>query len=172
VRASDKYSFFNKYNYYFGYSIQGFTQEKLAEQCYLNVRSIQRMEAGEVIPRLSTVNILSEVLEFEFNVADNRDQNFWIIILHLTNLIPIVIIALIIWALKKNEIPNLRIHGINVLNFQITMYILLLISIPIVVLIGPFIAIYIWLITIMNIVKISLNKDYRYPLSYKFIKEK
>ena len=151
---------------------KGFTQEKLAKKCYLNVRSIQRIEAGEVILRLSTMNLLSEVLEFEFNVADSRDQSFWIIFLHLTNLIPIVIIALIIWALKKNEIPNLRIHGINVLNFQITMYILLLISIPIIIPLGPLIAIYIWLITIMNIVKISLNKDYRYPLSYKFIKEK
>ena len=149
---------------------KGLTQEELASKCYINVRSIQRIEAGEVIPRFSTLNILSEVLEFEFNKVNNRDQSLWIIFLHLTNIIPIIIPALLIWTWKKNEIPNLKNHGINVLNHQITIFIFLLISIPLFIPM-PFIGIYNLFITISNIIKISMHKDYHYPLIYKFIKE-
>ncbi len=38
---------------------QGLTQEELAYRCRLNVRSIQRIETGEVTPRLSTLKLLS-----------------------------------------------------------------------------------------------------------------
>ncbi len=46
---------------------KGFTQEELVEQCHLNVRTLQRIEAGEVIPRSYTLKAISEVLEFRFN---------------------------------------------------------------------------------------------------------
>ena len=35
-----------------------FTQEELVEKSYVSVRTIQRIESGEVMPRLSTVKIL------------------------------------------------------------------------------------------------------------------
>jgi len=149
---------------------KGLTQEDLAARCYINVRSIQRIEAGEVIPRLSTLNILTEVLDFEFNYEKNEVQDLWIIFLHLTNIIPIVIIAVIIWTWKKGEIPNLNTHGINVINHQITIFICLLISIPFFIPL-PLIGIYNLFMTIRNIIKISQNKDYHYPVFYKFIKE-
>jgi transcriptional regulator with XRE-family HTH domain len=38
------------------------TQEELVEKSHVSVRTIQRIEAGEVIPRLSTVKILLEAL--------------------------------------------------------------------------------------------------------------
>ena len=38
------------------------TQEELVEKCHVSVRTIQRIEAGEVLPRMSTVKILLEAL--------------------------------------------------------------------------------------------------------------
>jgi len=44
---------------------KGMTQEELVERCNINVRTIQRIEAGEVTPRSYTVKAILEVLEVE-----------------------------------------------------------------------------------------------------------
>ena len=41
---------------------KGLTQEELVEQCNINVRTIQRIEAGEVNPRSYTIKTILEVL--------------------------------------------------------------------------------------------------------------
>lgn len=47
---------------------KGLTQNALAEQSGLSLRSIQRIENGEVSPRVYSLNKLSEILDFsEFN---------------------------------------------------------------------------------------------------------
>ena len=43
---------------------RGLTQEKLAEKTNLNIRTIQRIESGEVKPRLFTLKVLSETLDY------------------------------------------------------------------------------------------------------------
>ena len=48
---------------------KGFTQEQLVEKCNLNVRTLQRIEAGEVTPRISTIKLIFEALEIEFENA-------------------------------------------------------------------------------------------------------
>jgi len=45
---------------------KGLTQEELVEKCNLNVRTIQRIEAGEVSPRSYTVKALFEALDFKW----------------------------------------------------------------------------------------------------------
>lgn len=45
---------------------KGFTQEELVEKCNLSVRTLQRIEAGEVTPRLYTIKLILEVLELNF----------------------------------------------------------------------------------------------------------
>lgn len=45
---------------------QQLTQEELVEKSHVSVRTIQRIEAGEVIPRLSTVKILWRALGAEY----------------------------------------------------------------------------------------------------------
>ena len=42
------------------------TQEELVEKCNVSVRTIQRIEAGEVTPRVSTVKIILSALEEDF----------------------------------------------------------------------------------------------------------
>lgn len=57
---------------------KGFTQEELVEKCNLSVRTLQRIEAGEVTPRISTVKLIFEALELEFNnsSAIKSDKKF------------------------------------------------------------------------------------------------
>lgn len=45
---------------------KGLTQEELVEKCNLNVRTIQRIEAGEVTPRSYTVKALFEALDYKW----------------------------------------------------------------------------------------------------------
>ena len=49
---------------------KGLTQEELVEQCNINVRTIQRIEAGEVNPRSYTIKIILEVLGEDLNKVD------------------------------------------------------------------------------------------------------
>jgi len=53
---------------------KGITQKELAEQCKVDIRTIQRIEAGEVVPRMYTLNLLSEVLEDDFKIAIEETQ--------------------------------------------------------------------------------------------------
>ena len=59
---------------------KGFTQEELVEQCNINVRTIQRIEAGEVMPRSFTLktilNVLGEDLENLKTPDSAVDENF------------------------------------------------------------------------------------------------
>ena len=44
---------------------KGLTQEELVEICNINVRTIQRIEAGDVTPRSFTVKTILEALEID-----------------------------------------------------------------------------------------------------------
>ncbi|WP_158531193.1 helix-turn-helix domain-containing protein [Algoriphagus chordae] len=64
---------------------KGLTQEELVELCNLNVRTIQRIEAGEVTPRSYTVKALFEALGIEWNQSENdvsikrgNEKPFWL----------------------------------------------------------------------------------------------
>src|SRR5690554_4642714 len=54
---------------------KGFTQEELVERCNINVRTIQRIEAGEVTPRSYTLKTILEVLDYDFNQM-NQEFNW------------------------------------------------------------------------------------------------
>lgn len=100
---------------------KGFTQQQLAEYCEVSTRTIQRIESGEVEPRAFTRNSLSNTLDFNFNENDVHNENFWLAILHMSNMFTIVIIPLLIWSWKKTNSYQIDRHGRAVLNFQITM---------------------------------------------------
>ncbi|WP_158861422.1 helix-turn-helix domain-containing protein [Lunatibacter salilacus] len=50
----------------------GLTQEELVERCNINVRTIQRIEAGEVTPRPHTIRVILEALNYEFRQNDSE----------------------------------------------------------------------------------------------------
>lgn len=53
----------------------GLTQQELADKCNLNIRTIQRIEAGEVVPRCYTVRILSEALEKRIDYPTGKEAD-------------------------------------------------------------------------------------------------
>jgi len=154
---------------------KGMTQEELAYRSYLNVRSIQRIESGEVTPRFSTLELLSEVFELELRVENEAGSNLWLVFMHLSSVIPFIVIPLMIWAWKKDEIPEINRHGMDVLNFQISMFIYLFISaILVLVIIGEFLLLALIILTffisIINTVRVAMGLNYSYPTTIRFIK--
>lgn len=105
---------------------KGLTQEQLAEFCEVSTRTIQRIESGEVDPRAFTINRLSAALDFEFVGEGVENENLWLAVLHLSSILPLVILPLLIWSWKKNQSGAIDSHGKDVLNFQITMMLVLL----------------------------------------------
>jgi transcriptional regulator with XRE-family HTH domain len=46
---------------------KGFTQKDLSDSCGIDIRTIQRIEAGDVTPRPSTLKLITSALDFGFN---------------------------------------------------------------------------------------------------------
>jgi len=111
------------------------TQDKLAELCEVNTRTIQRIESGKVDPRAFTLNNLSSILGYNFGEENSINEIFWLAALHLSSIFCIVPIPLLIWSLKKNQSNNVDLQGKVVLNFQITITVILF---SIVILLGLF----------------------------------
>jgi uncharacterized Tic20 family protein len=105
--------------------LKNLTQEQLAEKCEVSTRTIQRIESGEVDPRAYTLQRLGEVLNFDFEEHNPGSENLWLTILHLSSAIVMLIIPLVIWSWKKNQSARINTQGRQVLNFQITMTLLL-----------------------------------------------
>ena len=114
----------------------GLTQEKLAEYCEVSTRTIQRIESGEVEPRSFTRNSLGNILEFDFGRENTTNENLWLALLHISSIISIVFIPLLLWSWKKDQSYKIDRQGREVLNFQITImlvlfaFVLVLIVIP------------------------------------------
>jgi transcriptional regulator with XRE-family HTH domain len=115
---------------------KGLTQEQLAELCEVSARTIQRIESGEVDPRAYTLQCLSKALEFDFGIDGTTNENLWLTILHLSSIFVIVVIPLLLWSWKKNQSSKIDHQGRLVLNFQVTMT-LILISAVLLVMIFP-----------------------------------
>jgi len=55
---------------------KGFTQEELVEQCNINVRTLQRIESGEVSPRSYTVKTILSALDYDYeNFQEAKNNN-------------------------------------------------------------------------------------------------
>lgn len=112
----------------------------------------------------------------------SKEEQNWAMICHLSALagflIPFgnIVGPLIVWLIKRAEMPLVDRHGKEALNFQITVSIAIAICIPLMfILIGiPLIFIVgigALVLTIMAAVKVSNgNFDYRYPLTIRLVK--
>ena len=105
--------------------LKGLTQEKLAEYCEVSTRTIQRIESGEVEPRSFTRNSLSNILEFDLGKENTNNENLWLTILHLSSIFCFAFIPLLLWSWKKDQSYRIDRQGREVLNFQITIMLLL-----------------------------------------------
>jgi transcriptional regulator with XRE-family HTH domain len=51
---------------------KGLTQEELVERCNINVRTIQRIESGEVAPRPITLRLILEALDYDIEMLNEE----------------------------------------------------------------------------------------------------
>ncbi len=56
---------------------KGLTQEELVEKCNISVRTIQRIEAGEVTPRIYTIKTVLAALDYDLSKISDDESSFW-----------------------------------------------------------------------------------------------
>ncbi|MEL6533976.1 MAG: helix-turn-helix domain-containing protein [Bacteroidota bacterium] len=107
---------------------KGFSQEELAKEAGINLRTLQRIETGENEPRGSTLRFLCEALDIQIEdlVEYNRkeDPGFlrWFYLSTLLGcVIPLgnLLIPMILWLTNRNKVVGLQEHGRTLINFQI-----------------------------------------------------
>ena len=104
-----------------------------------------------------------------------QDERTLAILAHILTIFGWIFAPLIIYLLRKDESSFVRHHALESLNFQITLTICLIASIPLVfVLIGILL---LWIIPILALIlvivatiKASENKLYRYPINFRIIR--
>ena len=116
------------------------------------------------------------------SVEPSREVRKWAMLCHLMALVGLLgngigflLGPLVVWLLKKEDHPFVDDQGKEAVNFQITMLLAVLISVPLMfVIIGIFTAILaVILMIILPIFAAVRTNDgimYRYPLSIRFIK--
>ncbi|MGK7391442.1 MAG: DUF4870 domain-containing protein [Candidatus Cyclobacteriaceae bacterium M2_1C_046] len=115
-------------------SRKGFSQEQLAEETQLSLRTIQRIENGESVPRGDTLVRLTSSLGVTpddiMEWAPIEDRGY-LTILNLGGLAIIfhpllgIIVPLVMWILKKDKVKLVDDTGKKLINFQITWAILI-----------------------------------------------
>ena len=111
----------------------------------------------------------------------SKKENDWAMITHLSGLcsaigIPSFIGPLICWLIKKDEYPKVDFAGKEALNFQLSILIVQLVSIPLTFIVGlGFVTFSIAAIgglvyTIIAAVSASKGEDYAYPFNFRMIK--
>lgn len=110
-----------------------------------------------------------------------RENNQLIVVTHLSQLAGYLIgfgsliIPLILWVTNKNDVYQMDEHGKKIMNFQISLFIYAIISIPLIFLFGlgilTLIAIGLLavILPIINAVKASNGEETHYPFSLQLL---
>src|SRR5690554_1784631 len=107
---------------------KGLSQEELAENSKISLRTIQRIEKDETDPRGATLKAVCDALGINLeDILDygKHEDKTYLIFLHLSVLvfcvIPFgnIILPAILWLNKRDKIIDVHIQGGNILNFQI-----------------------------------------------------
>jgi transcriptional regulator with XRE-family HTH domain len=169
-------------------SRKGFSQEELAEKSGLSLRTIQRIENGETIPRGDTLNKLTTALNvspdelLDWQVVEDKGV---LLMLNMSQLgilaFPLlgIIIPMAIWTMRKDTIKGVNEQGISIINFQIT-WIILVISVFLlsIIFLGPqevivfAIVLYIFnvVLVFINLYRVSRSKEVFYHPRFAFLK--
>lgn len=160
---------------------KGMTQEDLAAKTDINVRTIQRIENGEVDPRAYTLQSIAAALEVDFAVLAGSETEFaetcnkesrWLPLLHLSGLLLLIIPPIIVWIWKRDKVEHIREHAVDVINYQLSMTLYLLplalFSVyPILIVFG----VYSQVVIIVNTIKVTNHQPHKYPLAIRFLKQ-
>ncbi len=86
---------------------KGITQEELAAKTDISVRTIQRIESGDVDPRAFTLQSIAAALEVDYEVlvsaetdlaaSNEKETSRWLPLLHLSGILLLIIPPIILW---------------------------------------------------------------------------
>ncbi|AHM60343.1 hypothetical protein D770_10430 [Flammeovirgaceae bacterium 311] len=121
--------------------LKGYSQEKLAELSGVTVRTIQRIERGDVNSHMNTLKLLADALEIDIqellpleNPKEEAIQTKWLLLMHgvplLGSLLPLIniLLPIFLWIHKREDNPIYDRHGRAVINFQLTITLLFLLG--------------------------------------------
>jgi len=112
---------------------------------------------------------------------DAKEARKWAMICHLSPLVGLLgngigflLGPLVVWLIKREDDPLIDEQGKEAVNFQLTMFLAMLVCVPLVfVLIGIPMLIALGLMMVINpiiaAVKTSDGERYRYPISIRFL---
>lgn len=105
-----------------------------------------------------------------------------LVITHLSQLLDFVsgiggfVVPLILWLVKKDEVLGMDQQGKDILNFRISMFVYVLLCIPMIIffglgIIGLIVLSILYLVMpILNAIRVSNNEEPNYPFSIQFIR--
>lgn len=174
--------------------LKGFSQEKLAEEAGINIRTLQRLEKGDVKPQPYTLGQLAASLGVTIEdlcISASTDSPITeskkeLSLLHFIALLGCVfplgniIAPFLFWIYKNDGSENRNIHARAIINFHISwlvyLFIVLLLyftieSFAFLVFAIPPMAIFTLIICpIISGVRVLNGKPFFYPLSLKLLK--
>jgi uncharacterized Tic20 family protein len=104
-----------------------------------------------------------------------QDEKTLALISHIGTMVGGFIVPLVIWLTQKDKSDYVAYHGKESLNFQITMFIIIMASIILMfVVVGIFLAIaagvFQLVVTVIATIKASEGEAYQYPINFRLIK--
>ena len=172
--------------------LKGYTQDELAERTTVGVRTIQRIEKGEVQPHLQTIKLLAVGLDVEVDdlivLDDPKEEPIdrkWMLFLHASPFFGLIIpfanilFPLFIWLNKADDNKRYDTHGRAVINFHATISLMIVISLLLFFAIPGFnffitggLFLLAVIFTVKNIISAMETGTCSYPLSIPFLKPK
>ncbi len=172
--------------------LKGYSQEELSHKTTVAVRTIQRIEKGEVQPHLQTVKLLAAGLDIDVsdlmvleNPKEETIKRKWMLLIHgvpfFGLIIPLanVLFPLFIWISKAEDNSIYDRHGRAVINFHGTMNLLFMLSLLLFYVIPGYnffvsgiVFLFGLVISIKNVLSTLNSGSFWYPLSIPFLKPK
>jgi transcriptional regulator with XRE-family HTH domain len=175
---------------------KGMSQEVLAEESGLSLRTIQRIENGDSNPTGDSLKRLSNALDvnpdelIDWTIKEDKNYLIFLNLSALTFLFfPMlgILVPFILWTSKKDKIKNINKLGKDLINFEITWTILLFLipflfflisktsfleslSLSDIFMITGSVYLFNLILVLLNTLRISNNRDVMYYPQIKFLK--
>lgn len=117
---------------------KGYSQEKLAEEAGVSLRTVQRLENGETDPTGDTLTRIAKALEItpdDLLEWEQIEDTTYLLLLNISALsfllFPLlnVLLPLLLWVTKKKTVKMVDQMGKQILNFQITWLVILFLGV-------------------------------------------
>ncbi len=116
-----------------------------------------------------------EMLGYKAARMTQSEARTWGLVAHLSPLLVGFIGPLVVWLLKKDESEYVSRHAKEALNFQISLFLWVMVSVVLsIIIIGIFLLMALMIVAlvfpILAAVKSNEGEDYHYPLTIRLIK--